>query len=108
MPHIPSTGVEAGPSSQILDHRPEIRAASDALLGPGSTLPVSLKENVRRALATDLGCRYCASFGAPPTEPADIQIGSSILGAVLGLEPSTEAERRDDEAMLAERAVARA
>jgi hypothetical protein len=52
MPHIPSTGVDAGPSSQILDHRPEIRAAWDALdetlLGPGSTLPVSLKENVRR------------------------------------------------------------
>ena len=45
MPHIASTGVEAGPSSQILDHRPEIRAAwdalDDALLGAGSTLPVS-------------------------------------------------------------------
>ena len=157
MPHIPSTGVEAGPSSQILDHRPEIRAAWDALddtlLGPDSTLPVSLKENVRRALATDLGCRYCASFGSPPTEPADIQeslaiafaelaaedhrsigaatfetlreefteaqivelcawvcfkIGSNMLGAMFGLDPSTEDDRREYEAMLAERAVAQA
>ena len=66
MPHIPSTGVDAGPSSQILDHRPEIRAAWDALddtlLGPGS----------------------------------------------FGLDPSTEDDRREYEAMLAERAVARA
>ena len=157
MPHIASTGVEAGPSSQILDHRPEIRAAwdalDDALLGAGSTLPVSLKENVRRAVATDLGCRYCSSFGEPPTEPADIQeslaiafaelaaedhrsigaatfetlreefteaqivelcawvcfkIGSNMMGAIFGLDPSTEDERRDYEAMLAERAVARA
>ena len=157
MPHIPSTGVDAGPSSQILDHRPEIRATWDALddtlLGPGSTLPVSLKENVRRALATDLACRYCASFGSPPTEPADIQeslaiafaelaaedhrsigaaafetlreefteaqivelcawvcfkIGSNMLGAMFGLDPSTEDDRREYEAMLAERAVAQA
>jgi hypothetical protein len=46
MPHIPSTGVEAGPSSQILDHRPEIRAAWGAL--------------------EDALCRYCSSFGSPP------------------------------------------
>ena len=94
MPHIPSTGVDAGPSSQILDHRPEIRAAwdalEDALLGPGSTLPVSLKENVRRALATDL------------------KIGSNMLGAMFGLDPSTEDDRREYEAMRAERAVAQA
>ena len=155
MPHIPPTGVEAGPSSQILDHRPEIRVAwealDDALLGPGSTLPVSLKENVRRALASDLGCRFCASFGSPPAEPADsreslaiafaelaaedhrsigapmfetlreefsdeeivelcawvcFKIGSNMLGAILGLDPSTEEQRREYEAMLADRAAA--
>jgi alkylhydroperoxidase family enzyme len=157
MPHIPPTGVEAGPSSQILDHRPEIRVAwealDDALLGPGSTLPVSLKENVRRALASDLGCRFCASFGSPPAEPADsreslaiafaelaaedhrsigapmfetlreefsdeeivelcawvcFKIGSNMLGAILGLDPSTEEQRREYEAMLADRAAATA
>ena len=58
----------------------------DALLGPGSTLPVSLKENVRRAVATDLGCRYCSSFGAPPTEPADIQESLAIAFAELAAE----------------------
>jgi alkylhydroperoxidase family enzyme len=157
MPHIPPTGVEAGPSSQILDHRPEIRVAwealDDALLGPGSTLPVSLKENVHRALASDLGCRFCASFGSPPAEPADsreslaiafaelaaedhrsigapmfetlreefsdeeivelcawvcFKIGSNMLGAILGLDPSTEEQRREYEAMLADRAAATA
>jgi alkylhydroperoxidase family enzyme len=157
MPHIPPVGSTGGPSSMILEHRPEIRAAwealDDALLGAGSTLPVTLKENVRRALATDLGCRYCASFGDPPADPADVaeslaiafaelaaedhrsigapmfetlreefteaqivelcawvcfKIGSNMLGAILGLDPSTAEQRREYEAMLADRAGAAA
>ena len=117
MPHIASTGVEAGPSSQILDHRPEIRAAwdalDDALLGPGSTLPVSLKENVRRAVATDLGCRYCSSFGAPPTEPADIQESLAIALAAedhrsIGAATFETPREEFTEAQIVERAVARA
>ena len=116
MPHIASTGVEAGPSSQILDHRPEIRAAwdalDDALLGPGSTLPVSLKENVRRAVATDLGCRYCSSFAALPAEPAESRTRArSARGRGSSLDRRGDVETLRDaftEAQIAERAVARA
>jgi alkylhydroperoxidase family enzyme len=156
MTNVPPTGPEApGPMGAILEHRPEIRAAWEsldaALLGPGSTLPVALKENVRRAVAEDFGCRFCASFGSPPTEPADVReslaiafaqlaredhqsigpatfealreeftdaqivelctwvcfkIGSNMLGAMLGLEPSTDEQRSAYEARLAESAAA--
>jgi alkylhydroperoxidase family enzyme len=156
MPNIPSSGPQAGSMSAILDHRPEIRAAWEGLdatlLGPSSTLPVALKENVRRTLAQELGCRFCNSFG-PPEEPADVaeslaiafaqlaledhtsigpghfevlreefteeqivelctwvcfKIGSNMLGAVVGLEPSTEQDRRDYAAMLAEASAVQA
>jgi len=36
------------------------------------------------------------------------KIGSNMLGAILGLDPSTEEQRREYEAMLAERAAATA
>jgi alkylhydroperoxidase family enzyme len=156
MTNVPPTGPEGpGPMGAILEHRPEIRAAwealDEALLGAGSTLPVALKENVRRAVAQDFGCRFCGSFGAPPSEPADVQeslaiafaqlaredhqsvgpatfatlreeftdaqivelctwvcfkVGSNMLGAMMGLEPSTAEQRSAYEARLAESAAA--
>ena len=36
---------------------------------------------VRRALASDLGCRFCASFGSPPAEPADSRESLAIAFA---------------------------
>ena len=36
-----------------------------ALLGASSTLSPQLKEEVRRTLAQQTGCRFCASLGLP-------------------------------------------
>jgi len=41
------------------------------MMGPESTLSPDFKENVRRALSQEVGCRYCASFGTPREEPHD-------------------------------------
>jgi alkylhydroperoxidase family enzyme len=56
------------PFYSILGHRPEILEAwqhlDHVLLGDGSsTLPVALKEEVRRSLAQGIGCAFCASVG---------------------------------------------
>jgi alkylhydroperoxidase family enzyme len=59
----------------LLGRRPEIMAAwqglDEAMMGPESTLAPDFKENVRRALSQEVGCRYCASFGTPSEEPHD-------------------------------------
>jgi alkylhydroperoxidase family enzyme len=156
MARISSTDV-ADPFYTVLGHRPEILAAwqglDQAMMGAGSTLPVALKENVRRALAQDFGCRFCASFGTPPDTPADVQeslalafvervtqdhtsvdartfevlreefseeqivelcawicfkLGANTLGAIVGLEPSTEEQRAGYEGWLADQAAATA
>jgi alkylhydroperoxidase family enzyme len=74
MPRVPLTD---GPDDfyALLGRRPEIKEAwqglDSAMMGPGSTLTPSLKENVRRALSQGVGCRYCASFGEPSEQPRD-------------------------------------
>lgn len=64
----------ASPYMQVLAHCPEIAEAWSAL-GPvvrfRGALPPELKEEVRRSTAAQVGCRFCASFGAPKTEYAD-------------------------------------
>jgi alkylhydroperoxidase family enzyme len=61
------------PFYSILGQRPEILEAwqrlDHVLIGdPSSTLPVMLKEEVRRALAQGVGCAFCASVGGGPQE----------------------------------------
>jgi alkylhydroperoxidase family enzyme len=61
------------PFYSILGHRPEVLEAwqrlDHVLLGdPSSTLPVLLKEEVRRSLAQGIGCAFCASVGGLPED----------------------------------------
>jgi alkylhydroperoxidase family enzyme len=76
MTRVPQSGLSPDTFYATLGRRPEImrawQALDEAMMGPGSTLPASLKENVRRALSQDVGCRYCASFGTPTDEPRDV------------------------------------
>ena len=59
---------------RVLAHCPEI-AEAWSRLGPivrfQGFLPPELKEEVRRSTAAEIGCRFCASFGAPKHEYAD-------------------------------------
>lgn len=75
MPRIPLSDVPLDPYYRLLGHRPEILEAWSALdkafIDGSSTLPASLKEEVRRVLSQEVGCRYCASFGTPRAEHED-------------------------------------
>jgi alkylhydroperoxidase family enzyme len=59
---------------QVLEHCPDIAERWSAL---GTTvrfsgvLPPELKEEVRRSTAEQIGCEFCASFGAPKSEYTD-------------------------------------
>jgi alkylhydroperoxidase family enzyme len=44
--------------------------APSGAVGPSSTLPLQLKEEVRRTLAQQTGCRFCASLGQPSPDHA--------------------------------------
>jgi len=57
--------------ARVLGRRPEILAAYarlDNTVRFKGTLPQHLKEAVRRATATQVGCEYCRSLGAPRTD----------------------------------------
>ena len=61
-------------ADRVMGHRPEVLEAWEnlraALSGPSSTLPAQLKEEVRRTLAQQTGCRFCASLGQPSPDHA--------------------------------------
>lgn len=75
MPYVSLKEDHLDQGAALLAHRPEILAAwaklDEALMGAGSTLPVSLKENVRVALSQRVGCRYCDSLGSVGDEAPD-------------------------------------
>jgi alkylhydroperoxidase family enzyme len=65
---------QASPYLQVLAHCPEIAERwSELVLTArfGGVLPPELKEEVRRSTAEQIGCSFCASFGAPKTEHSD-------------------------------------
>ena len=57
--------------ARVLGRQPEILAAYarlDNAVRFKGTLPLELKEAVRRATAQQVGCEYCQSLGAPRTD----------------------------------------
>jgi alkylhydroperoxidase family enzyme len=68
----------------VLANRPEILVAwaelDKAFFGPGSRLPGDLKEEGRRALASDLGCVLCASYGVP--RQAEVDAREALVVAI--------------------------
>lgn len=59
---------------RVLEHCPEVALRwselSRTLRFTGSLSP-QLKEEVRRSTAAEIGCKFCASFGAPKTRHED-------------------------------------
>ncbi len=71
MPRLPLTDLHDDSFYAALGNRPEILEAWGrldlALLNDeSSTLPTSLKEEVRRSLSQQVGCEFCASIGGRP------------------------------------------
>lgn len=75
MPRIEPSALGTTTADRVMGHRPEILEAWEnlkhALLGPSSTLSPHLKEEVRRALAQQTGCQFCASLGRPDEDHDD-------------------------------------
>ena len=75
MARLPLSDAPFDPYYRLLGHRPEILEAwsnlDAAFIDGSSTLPASLKEEVRRVLSQEVGCRYCASLGTPGAERQD-------------------------------------
>ena len=74
MPRIEPSAVGSTTADRVMGHRPELLEAwehlKNALLGPSSTPSPHLKEEVRRTLAQQTGCQFCASVGQPaPSHP---------------------------------------
>lgn len=69
MPRISPSEVGDTTADRVMGHRPEVLQAWEnlkhSLLGPSSTLSPQLKEEVRRSLAQQTGCQFCASLGTP-------------------------------------------
>lgn len=68
-----------------MGHRPELLAAWEdlkhALGGPSSTLTPELREQVRRTLALQTGCEFCASLGRPAAEQPDPKTSLAVAFA---------------------------
>jgi alkylhydroperoxidase family enzyme len=71
----------------VLAHRPEILKTWAELdrvfFGPTSALPNSLKEEARRTLSQQVGCRLCASLGEPREEHSDQREALAVAFADL-------------------------
>lgn len=62
--------------ARVLGRRPDVLKAFgrlDTTLRFRGLLPMDLLEEVRRATAGEVGCRYCASLGEPHTDIDDVR-----------------------------------
>jgi alkylhydroperoxidase family enzyme len=85
MARVTAIGDEALLVGRVLEHRPELKesfVALDASVRYAPTLELRLKEEVRRAVAPQGGCVFCASLGAPTESPPDRR---TALAVAFGL-----------------------
>jgi alkylhydroperoxidase family enzyme len=85
----------------ILAHCPELAerwASFGEVARFGGKLPPELKEEVRRATATQVGCTFCASFGEPKSEYTDPREEAAVrLARTIADDP-----KKVDDALFAE------
>lgn len=81
MPRLEQATHNGTPYYNIMDHRTDISRKwkeVDELLRFKGRLDPELKEEVRRALAQESGCRFCASLGAPKSSHDDARVAVAI------------------------------
>lgn len=84
MSRIPPADIEGNAFQRILGHRPGIVEkwfALDSTMRFSGLLSPDLKEEVRRSLAEGIGCRFCASLGAPDPSRRDIRTSLAVTFA---------------------------
>jgi alkylhydroperoxidase family enzyme len=86
---------------RVLGHCPDVAERWSELsrtLRFSGRLPPELKEEVRRSTAEAIGCRFCASFGAPKGEHDDPREALAVkLARAVAADP-----KRVDDALFAE------
>ena len=96
---IPPSTVGTNSYERAMGHRPDVLQqwfALDATLRFGGTLPAELKEEVRRALASGVGCTYCASLGHPDAATRDPQTSLAVAFAETLWNNSADLHAVDD------------
>ena len=86
------------PYFNVMDHRKDISVKwmeMDVFLRFGGKLDSDLKEEVRRAVAQQSGCKFCASLGDPkphyddPRVAAAVRFGTAVAQSPNGISDET-------------------
>src|SRR6056297_2073462 len=84
MPRIAPAGIDGNSFQKQMGHCPEIVEkwfALDETMRFGGRLDPELKEEVRRSLAEGIGCRFCASLGAPDPDTRSARTALAVAFA---------------------------
>jgi len=96
---IPPADIEGNVYERTMGHRPDVLRqwfALDEQLRFSGTLAPELKEEVRRVLASGVGCTYCASLGQPDVDHRDLRTTLAVAFAELVWENSRSLASVDD------------
>ena len=100
MSRIPLANVDGNVSFRAMAHRIEIAdewAKLDAVIRFTGELDPYLKEEVRRALALGIGCRFCSSLGAPEPDKHDKKTALAVAFAQAMFQNISDLHGLDDE-----------
>jgi alkylhydroperoxidase family enzyme len=90
---IEGNAVQSSLLARVLGRRPDVLKAFgrlDTALRFRGLLPMELLEDVRRATAGEVGCRYCQSLGAPRTDIADSRTAVAVAFAEMVVQGPSE------------------
>jgi alkylhydroperoxidase family enzyme len=91
MPRLAHATRNGTPYYNIMDHRSDISRKwkeVDELLRFKGRLDPELKEEVRRAVAQQSGCRFCASLGDPKPSHDDARVAAAVrFGTAVARDP---------------------
>lgn len=94
MPRLEQATRSGTPYFNVMDHRKDISKKwmeMDEFLRFGGTVDSDLKEEVRRAVAQQSGCKFCASLGDPqphyddPRVAAAVRFGTAVAQSPTGI-----------------------
>lgn len=101
MSRVQPADVPGNAFQRFMGHCPSIVEkwfALDESMRFSGRLDPALKEEVRRSLADGLGCKFCASLGAPEPETHDTRTALAVAFADLVLRNFQQLHTIDDEA----------
>jgi alkylhydroperoxidase family enzyme len=89
------------PYFNVMDHRKDISKKwmeMDEFMRFNGTLDSDLKEEVRRAVAQQSGCKFCASLGEPQPHYDDPRVAAAVrFGTAVAKSPTGIADAQFDE-----------